>query len=188
MKVTAITNSNIALIKYWGKRDKKRMLPVNSSLSMTFDKLNTITTVEFDRKYKKDIFILDNKKIMPGTVLSRTIAHLDLIRKMAGIKTKAKIVTQNNFPTAAGLASSASGFAALSLAGSRAAGLKLKSKELSMLARQGSGSATRSCQGGFVKWLKGEKPDGSDSYAVQIAKPEHWPEFRIIVTIVSKSE
>lgn len=187
MKITVRVNSNIALVKYWGKRNKKLMLPLNSNLSMTFDKLNTITTVEFDKKYKKDIFILDGKKVNKGKVLNKTIKHLDIIRKMAGIKTKAKIASQNNFPTAAGLASSASGFAALSLAATRAAGIKLNTKELSMLSRLGSGSATRSCLGGFVQWKKGTKKDGSDSYAVQIAKPNHWPTFRIVIAIVSKT-
>ncbi len=185
MKATAIANTNIALVKYWGKEDKKLILPQNSSISLTLDGLNTVTTVEFSKKYKRDIFILNNRKIKEGDEFEKVVRHLDLIRKMAQIKEKAKIVSKNNFPTAAGLASSASGFAALSLAGTRAAGIDLDLKELSILARQGSGSATRSCQGGFVKWLKGEKGDGSDSYAIQIAPPEHWPEFRIIATIVS---
>lgn len=188
MKATAIANANIALVKYWGKRNKELVLPNNSSISMTFDKLNTITTVEFDKKYKRDIFILDGRELKIGTEeFKRTVGHLNLIRKISESKEKAKVVSKNNFPTAAGLASSASGFAALSLAGSKATGINLDSKELSILTRRsGSGSATRSCQGGFVEWLKGKKPDGSDSYAVQIAPPKHWPEFRIIVTIVSK--
>lgn len=185
-KATAIVNANIALIKYWGKRDKKLVLPNNSSISMTFDKLNTVTTVEFDEKYNEDILILDNQEFKEGEVFERAVGHLNLIREISGIGEKAKIVSKNNFPTAAGLASSASGFAALSLAGSKAAGKDLDLKELSILARRsGSGSATRSCLGGFVEWLRGEKEDGSDSCAVQIAPAEHWPEFRMIVTIVS---
>lgn len=186
MKATALVNANIALIKYWGKRDKKLVLPNNSSISMTFDKLNTTTTVEFDEKYNEDILILDSQEFKEGEVFERAIGHLNLIREISGIREKAKIVSKNNFPTAAGLASSASGFAALSLAGSKAAGKDLDLKELSILARRsGSGSAARSCRGGFVEWLKGERDDGSDSYATQIAPPEHWPEFRMIVTIVS---
>lgn len=185
MKATAIANANIALIKYWGKRDEKLMLPNNSSISMTLDGLNTVTTVEFDKKYDRDIFILDEQEFKEGSEFEKVIKHLDLIREISGIGEKAKIVSKNNFPTAAGLASSASGFTALSLAGSKAGGMDLDLRELSILARRGSVSATRSCNGGFVQSLKGEKEDGSDSHAVQIAKSEHWPEFRMITTIVS---
>jgi len=177
--------ANIALVKYWGKRNPKLILPNNNSIAMTLDGLNTITTVEFDKKYNRDIFILEGREVKEGREFERIVKHLNLIRERAGIKEKAKVVSKNNFPTAAGLASSASGFAALSLAGSRAAGMNLTTEELSILARQGSGSATRSCIGGFVEWLKGKKDDGSDSYAVQIASPEHWPNFRMIITIVS---
>lgn len=188
MKVTAIVNSNVALVKYWGKRDEELILPNNSNISVAYDKLSTITTVEFDSKYDQDIFILDGKEITEGPVLEKTISHLNKIRQKASIETKAKIASKNNFPTAAGLASSASGFSALAFAGSKAAGLELDLKELSILSRlSGSGSASRSLHGGFVEWQKGEKEDGSDSYAIQIAKPNHWPEFRIIVAIVLKT-
>jgi len=185
MRIIATANANIALTKYWGKRNKELMLPQNSSISMTLDGLNTVTTVDFDKKYDKDIFIFNGQEFTSGSEFEKVVKHLDLIREMADVKERAKIESKNNFPTAAGLASSASGFAALSLAGSKAAGLNLDSKELSMLARRGSGSATRSCVGGFVEWLRGEKNDGSDSYAQQIAPPEHWPRFRMITTIVS---
>lgn len=108
MKATAIANSNIALIKYWGKRDKKLILPNNSSIAMTLDGLNTITTVEFDKQHKRDFLMLDDKEIREGEELERVRGHLDLIRKMSGIKEKAKVASKNNFPTVAGLASSAS--------------------------------------------------------------------------------
>ncbi len=186
MKASSIANANIALIKYWGKRDRKLILPNNGSISLTLDSLNTVTTVEFDKKYNKDIFILNDREIKEGEELEKVSRHLDLIRKVGSIEIPAKVMSKNNFPTAAGLASSASGFTALALAAAKAAGKDLSSKELSILARQsGSGSAARSCVGGFVEWLKGEKKDGSDSYAVQIAKKEHWPEFRMITTVVS---
>ncbi len=184
MKKTAIANANIALVKYWGKRDPDLFLPYNGSISLTLDKLSTTTTVEFNG-YDQDIFILDNQEIKKGKELEKLIQHLDLIRKIAGINKKAKIVSENNFPRAAGLASSASGFAALTLATTKALGMNLDVKELSIVSRQGSGSSTRSCLGGFVEWTKGEKQDGTDSYAQQIAFPNHWPEFRIIVTVVS---
>lgn len=185
MKATAIASANIALIKYWGKRDGKLMLPQNSSISLTLDGLNTVTTIEFDKKYNRDTFILDDQEFKGGKELEEVVRHLNLIREISGIGDKAKVVSKNNFPTAAGLASSASGFAALSLAATKVAGIDLDSKELSMVARRGSGSATRSCLGGFVEWEKGEKDDGTDSFAVQLAKPEHWSEFRMIATIVS---
>ncbi|XOB42713.1 MAG: diphosphomevalonate decarboxylase [Candidatus Nealsonbacteria bacterium] len=184
MKKTAIANANIALVKYWGKRDPELFLPYNSSISLTLDGLSTITTVEFNG-YDQDVFILDGQEIKKGKELEKLIRHLDLIRKIAGINKKAKIASKNNFPTAAGLASSASGFAALTLAATKALGMNLNSKELSIISRQGSGSSTRSCLEGFVEWVKGEKRNGTDSYAKQIALADYWPEFRMIVTIVS---
>jgi len=187
MKATAKAHSNIALIKYWGKRDSNLMLPQNSSISMTLDKFYTITTVEFSEKQKEDELFINNEKQL-GEELEGIKKPLDEIRKKAKISLKAKIFSENNFPTAAGLASSASGFAALALAASTAAGLKLNEKELSILARLGSGSASRSILGGFVEWQKGEKADGSDSYAVQIANEKHWLEFKMLVTIVSAKE
>ncbi len=184
MKKTAIANANIALVKYWGKRNKELILPNNSSIALTLDGLNTITTVEFGG-YNQDIFILDNQEIKKGKEMEKLIRHLDLIRKIAGVNKKAKVVSKNNFPRAAGLASSASGFAALTLAVTKALGMNLSPKELSIISRQGSGSSARSCLGGFVYWAKGEKPDGADSFAKQIALPEHWPEFRMLAIIVS---
>ncbi len=189
MKATAKANANIALTKYWGKRDKKLMLPQNGSTSMTLSDLYTITTVEFDKKYDKDSFVLDGKELEEGIgEYEKVKKHLDLIREKAGISENARVESKNNFPTAAGLASSASGFAALSVAAAEASGLKLSPQEMSVLARMGSGSATRSILGGFVEWKRGEKDDGSDSVAEEIAPKEHWPEFRMITTIVSTAE
>jgi len=186
MKATAIVNPNIALIKYWGKRNKELILPYHSSISVTLDGLFTTTTVEFSKKYKKDLIIINDEELKKDE--KNILGHLEKIRKMAGIKEEAKIVSQSNFPVAIGLASSASGLAALTLAATRAAGLNLNQKELSILARQGAGSACRSIFGGFVEWLAGEKEDGSDSYAVQIAPADYWPEFRMIVVIVSEEK
>ena len=184
MKASAQAHSNIALSKYWGKRDEKLILPNNSSVSMTLDKFFTVTTVDFDSRYSIDSFVLNGEKVGEGQEWKEVQGHLDLIRSMAHTKAKAKVVSNNNFPTAAGLASSASGMAALSLAGSKAAGLNLDKKELSILSRRGSGSASRSIEGGFVEWIKGSKSDGTDSFGRQIAKETHWPELRMIVNIV----
>lgn len=187
MKYTATANSNIALVKYWGKRDPVLFLPNNSSISMTVDGMYTMTTVGFGN-YSTDEFFLNGKRLADGEEFKEVQGHLDLIRHMSGESRRARVYSENTFPTAAGLASSASGFAALSLAGSRAAGLELDYRELSILARRGSGSASRSIEGGFVEWVRGEKTNGTDSYGVQIASPDHWPEFRMVVAVTQTGE
>ena len=187
MKTTVVANSNIALVKYWGKRDKNLILPNNGSISVTLDGLNTTTTVEFSSRHKKDYVSLNGKEAS-GKDLEDVIKHLDRARQMAKINDGAKVASFNNFPTAAGLASSASGFAALSAAAAKAAGLVISEKELSMLSRLGSGSASRSVYGGFVEWKKGSKTDGSDSFAEQIFPEGHWPEFRVITAITELKE
>jgi len=188
MKATAIANSNIALTKYWGKRNSKLMLPQNGSISMNCEGMRTRTTVEFHKKYGLDEFVLDGKMLSEGAEFEEVTNHLNLIREIAGIKEKARAVSENSMPTAAGLASSASGFAALSVAGAKAAGLNLSGKELSILARRGSGSAARSIPEGFAEWYRGEKDDGTDSFAETILKAQEWEEFRMIATIVSSTE
>jgi diphosphomevalonate decarboxylase len=187
MKATAIANSNIALVKYWGKRDQKLTLPQNSSICMVLDKLYTTTTTEFSKNLKNDTLTIDGKKASPQE-LERTAKHLDIIREMAGKKIYARIESKNNFPKSAGLASSASGFAALTLSATKAIGLELDEKELSIIARQGSGSAARSIPGGFVELTKGTKNDGSDCFAFQIAPKEHWPELTMIVAVITEKE
>jgi len=180
MKSTAIANSNIAFVKYWGKKDYELNIPSNPSISMTLDEnLSTKTTVEFDEKYTEDLFIL-NDEICFGVKLNRVSKFLDIVRKKAGIRQYAKVMSVNTFPTASGIASSASGFCALALAGSKAAGLELEKKELSALARQGSGSAARSVHGGFVFW--------KDKFATEIKNKEHWPELRDVIIILSQKE
>lgn len=180
---TAQACSNIALIKYWGKRDPVLNLPQNGSLSLTLDGMLTKTTVHWDPGFAQDEVSL-NGKILADSELAKMSRFLDLVRERAGFSLKARVESQNNFPTAAGLASSASGFAALSLAASRAAGLELDARELSILARQGSGSASRSIFGGFAEWRKGELPDGSDSYAEELMPPETWPDVRMLVVVL----
>lgn len=188
MKASAIANANIALVKYWGKRNKELMLPNNGSISMTTAGLNAHTTVEFDEKYKEDILILNGKEYKKGMEEYDDYVgkFLSVVRQNYDINLRCKIVSNNNFPTAAGLASSAAGFAALAVAVNEALQLGLDKKELSMLARRGSGSATRSIYGGFVEWKRGSREDGTDSYAEQIAKPEYWPEFRMVVCVTTK--
>jgi len=183
---TCEATANIAVIKYWGKRDEKLILPNNSNLSFTMDdQLKTRTTVMFSPKFEQDEFWLNNKKMdLQEKEVAERLQQLDVIRQKAKINEKALIVSLNCFPTAAGFASSAAGLAALAWSASKAAGLNLNGSELSILARLGSGSASRSVLGGFVEWNKGEKADGSDSVAVQIAPSSHWPEIRNVIAVV----
>jgi len=168
---TALAHPNIALIKYWGNRDSALRLPVNDSISINLDGLFTRTTVSFQPSLPFDELIINGHEIA-GTALERVSFILDLVREMAHLKDRAEIVSENNFPSGAGIASSASAFAALSLAGSKATGLNLTERELSRLARRGSGSAARSIPAGFVEWQMGTS-DG-DSFAYSIAPREHW--------------
>lgn len=154
--------ANIALVKYWGKRDTKLNLPAAGSLSVTLDALRTWTSIELDPAAASDAMVLDGRQ-REGKELSRASKFLDLIRP-AGAP-RARIVTRSAFPTAAGLASSASGFAALAVAGSAAYGGTSEPRALSVLARRGSGSAARSIFGGFARWDAGVRDDGTDSCA-----------------------
>ncbi|MFH1785166.1 MAG: diphosphomevalonate decarboxylase [Candidatus Micrarchaeota archaeon] len=188
MKVTALANSNIAILKYWGKRDYQLNLPTNSSISFTMDdQLQTITTVETNESLTRDeLYINDQPASEKET--ERAIAFMDIIRKMAKTTTRASIYSKNSFPKSAGMASSASGFAALAGAGSKAYGLELNNKEISILARQGSGSAARSVFGGAVEWKAGTEQNGLDSYAVQLSSSEKWKHLRNVIAISSEGE
>jgi len=168
---TSVACANIAFIKYWGNRDDALRLPVNGSISMNLDGLFTRTTVSFQPSLPFDELVINGQEVI-GKGLKRVSMILNLVREMAGIKMYAEVMSENNFPSGAGIASSAAAFAALALAGSRAAGLELGEAQLSRLARRGSGSACRSIPGGFVEWVAGEGE--LDSYATSIAPPEHW--------------
>src|SRR3989344_3339050 len=184
MKQTAIGPSNIAFTKYWGKKSEELRLPENGSVSMTLSHLLTTTTVEFSEKYNKDKITLDGEELNQSKA-ERGIKHLDRIRKIANINLKAKVVSNHNFPSGTGLSSSASGFAALTLAASKAAGLNLSEKDLSILARQGSGSACRSIPSGFVEWLDGDTSE--TSYAKQIFPSNYWA-IADVVAVVSEGK
>ena len=171
LSATAQSNPNIAFIKYWGNRDAFLRLPSNGSISMNLDGLTTRTTVSFQPSLPFDELIINGREVV-GKGLERVSAFLDLVRGMAGIGMKAEILSENNFPSGAGIASSASAFAALALAATQAAGLRLSEAELSRLARRGSGSASRSVPGGFVEWHAGNTDE--ESFAESIASPDHW--------------
>ena len=168
---TALANPNLAFIKYWGNRDDTLRIPSNGSISMNLEGLYTRTTVSFQHSLPYDELIINGHEVT-GPGLDRISHILDLIRGMAGIHEHAEVISENNFPSGTGIASSASAFAALALAGSKAAGLNLSERELSRLARRGSGSASRSIPGGFVEWQAGASDE--DSFAFSIAEPGHW--------------
>ncbi|MBP1950962.1 diphosphomevalonate decarboxylase [Virgibacillus litoralis] len=186
MKASAKAHTNIALIKYWGKRDESLILPMNNSLSLTLDGFYTTTTVDFRESLTEDSFFLNNQPVS-GVEYERVTSFLDLIREYAGKPNFfAEVHSTNYVPTAAGFASSASGFAALATAAAKSLGLKVSDEELSILTRQGSGSACRSIYGGFVEWEKGDMSDGSDSYAIQVAPANHW-DIRVAAVVLSSS-
>ncbi|MDR9414759.1 MAG: diphosphomevalonate decarboxylase [Gracilimonas sp.] len=180
--VTAVAHSNIALIKYWGKRAIKKNLPAVGSISLTLDALHTKTTLQFDDTLKKDVLILNSNEA-EGRPLNRISDFLDFTVG-SNKRAKAKIISENNFPTGAGLASSASGFAALALALNDRLGLNLNRKELSGLAREGSGSAARSIYGGFAEMKLGLKDDGSQDIAVQLKDESYW-DVRLLAAVTS---
>ncbi len=182
LSATAIAHPNIAFIKYWGNCDSETRIPANGSISMNLAGLETHTTVTFDPFLDSDDLSLNNAAA-DEAALRRVSEFLNRVRLMAGINHFARVESQNNFPMGAGIASSASAFAALALAASTAAGLNLDEFTLSQLARTGSGSACRSIPAGFVEWLA----DGCDpdSGAVSIAPPEHW-DLRDCVAIISR--
>ncbi len=167
----AQASPNIAFIKYWGNANHALRIPVNGSISMNLDGLFTRTTVSFQPALALDELVINGHEVT-GKGLERVSAILDIVRQAAGINLRAEVISENNFPTGAGIASSAAAFAALALAATQAAGLAWSERELSILARRGSGSACRSVPGGFVEWLPGSANE--DSYAVSIAPPEHW--------------
>ena len=167
---TSVSCSNIAFIKYWGNRDSALRLPVNGSISMNMDGLFTRTTVSFVEREQDALSI--NGQAITGKGLERVSGILEIVRQAAGMTLRAEVVSENNFPTGAGIASSAAAFAALALAATKAAGLEWPESAISRLARLGSGSASRSIPSGFVEWKMGTGDE--DSFAVSIAPPEHW--------------
>lgn len=169
--ITAIAHPNIALIKYWGNLDSSLRLPANGSISITLDGLETQTEVTLDPHLDSDSLNI-NGQVTSGDPLRRASAHLDLIRRIGGSQDKARIVSQSNFPMGSGIASSASGFASLTLAACHALGLELSQTQLSTIARRGSGSASRSIFGGFVELHYGLTNE--EAFSESIAPPDHW--------------
>ncbi|SCV04104.1 LAME_0H15786g1_1 [Lachancea meyersii CBS 8951] len=191
---------NIATLKYWGKRDKNLNLPTNSSISVTLaqDDLRTLTSVATSETFSQDQLWLNGK--LESLESERTQQCLQDLRNLrskleAGdsslppmSKWNLHIVSENNFPTAAGLASSAAGFAALVAAIAKLYELPESASEISKIARKGSGSACRSLFGGYVAWEMGSEADGSDSKAVEVASQSHWPDMKAAILVVSAAK
>ncbi|WP_313630750.1 diphosphomevalonate decarboxylase [Enterococcus devriesei] len=177
--------TNIALIKYWGKENQELIIPMNNSLSLTLDAFYTETTVTFSEELKEDHFYLDNQLQDPKATL-KVSRFLDLVRQKADCSLYATVKSQNFVPTAAGLASSASGLAALAGATSAALNLALSPEELSRLARRGSGSACRSIYGGFAEWQKGTSDE--TSYAVEIPSNDFENELSMLFVVVNDAQ
>ncbi|MCL2011350.1 MAG: diphosphomevalonate decarboxylase [Cystobacterineae bacterium] len=184
-KATAVAHSNIALVKYWGKRNEALILPWQSSLSVTLAPLEVKTTVAFGAQ-QDEVHI--NGKEAKGNERARVIALADVLRKEMPVLGPVCVHSGGNFPASAGLASSAAAFAALALALRSAAGLARDVEATSLLARLGSGSACRSVQGGICVWSRGEREDGADSFARQHFAPQHWPGLRMVAVILSGEE
>ncbi|KAI5300395.1 diphosphomevalonate decarboxylase [Ascosphaera atra] len=199
-RASATAPVNIAVIKYWGKRDKRLNLPTNSSLSVTLsqDDLRALTTASCSASYPEGVTIVLGGK--PEPVKERAAACIQELRnlrrqleakdsslpKLADLGLR--IVSENNFPTAAGLASSAAGYAALVTSIAYLYELPLSASELSKIARVGSGSACRSTMGGYVAWRVGTQEDGQDSFAEEVAPASHWPEMRALILVVSDAK
>ncbi len=185
-KCTFQASSDIALIKYWGKKDAQNRLPANGSISMVLEGLDTVTTVEFSPSLAQDIVFLDGVEVVVGSrEAARVSKHLDRIRSLENTDLKAKVYSKNNFPKKTGLSSSSSGFAALTHAALGALEIELSEKEISILARQASGSACRTVCGGFVEWFAGDSPE--TSYSETIAEQGHW-DLRDIIAVVGSEE
>lgn len=207
LSITCTAPTNIAVIKYWGKDSVALNTPINSSVSVTLhqDDLCAITTAAASKTFSKDRLWLNGvEEDVAGN--ARLAIVLKLIRAIASDKVddrtgevlvkkedwknfKVHISSRNTFPTAAGLASSAAGYACLTYALAKLYSVvETYPGELTAIARQGSGSACRSLYGGFVKWQKGSLPDAKDSIAIQVADEHHWPELRALILVVSAAK
>ncbi len=207
--ITARACANIAFIKYWGNRPGDLNLPLNPSISMTLNSCVTTTTVEpipagpqepqavvgaqhaAPSRARTAQSAADDEVLIGGRVpgekaLARTVNFLDAMRRWAGNSQRLRVISENSFPTGCGIASSASGFAALAAAAAAALGKHPDAAELSRLARLGSGSAARSIMGGFVELLPGDTHQAC--HAVQLADENSWPELRDVVAILSSEE
>ncbi|WP_296193074.1 diphosphomevalonate decarboxylase [uncultured Microbacterium sp.] len=187
---TAIAHPNIALVKYWGKADATQNLPATGSLSMTLDVFPTTTTVTLDPALTRDEFVFNGTPTDPASTPGARVARfLDLVRERAGSAVHARVVSDNTVPSAAGLASSASGFAALAAAASHAYGLPSDEASLSRLARRGSGSASRSILPGFAVWSAGDDETSfAEAVPAEDAAAEALADLAMVIAVVARTE
>ena len=183
---TAEAGSNIAFIKYWGARDLERVVPYNTSLSMTLDVCRSICSIDFDEggSGKDEVFLADTdgRLCVADEGFSRRVFNqLDRLRRATGKVGCMRMATRNTFPSSAGIASSASGFTALTTAAMHALGAPAEGAELSRLAMMsGSGSASRSAFGGYVEWAaKGEGQLGAEQ-----VRAKDWWDLRDVIVVV----
>lgn len=174
---------NVALVKYWGKRDARLNLPSVGSISVTLDGLWTEVRVR-ESEADGDTYWVNGQPVI-GEAAAQLFQNLEVLRAELGLGVRFCVEATSNFPVASGLASSASTGAALTVAVAAFCTRELSARELSILARRGSGSAARSIFGGFVEWHSGTASDGSDSFAEQLASPEAWP-LGIVVAITDR--
>ncbi|EDW26391.1 GL14496 [Drosophila persimilis] len=193
LSVTCKAPVNIAIIKYWGKRHEELILPINDSISMTLgtNELCAKTTITASEKFQhnrmwlndEELLFEEDSRLMRCLKGVQRLAHINGSQE-ASLCWKVHIASRNNFPTAAGLASSAAGYACLVYSLARLYGIPL-TEELTTIARQGSGSACRSLFGGFVQWHRGVLDDGSDSVAEPVASAQHWPNMHVLILVVN---
>jgi diphosphomevalonate decarboxylase len=181
----AIAPSNIAIVKYWGKRNSELNLPLNSSISISLDGIYAKTKVVFDSNFNEDKIIINGKELGIKEKQDYATKVLNIFRNIYGKKIYALVNSTTNFPESSGLASSAAGIAALVYAANSALNLNLTQKDLSIIARIGSGSACRSTVGGFAFWEKGVKDSGEDSFCYQIFPENYWEDLVDIIAIIS---
>lgn len=180
-KSTVEASTDVALVKYWGKKNDHLRLPENGSLSIVLKGLDTVTTVEFSEELTTDQITIQGERNQ--TEVSRVSAQLDRLRAIAGRHHYAHVESINRFPKGTGLSSSGSGFAALTYAAARALELDLSQRELSILARFASGTACRCICGGFVEWKDGNTSD--ESYSETVFPANYW-QLNDVVAVVDE--
>lgn len=183
-KGLAFAPVNIALVKYWGKRDSNLNLPVTSSLSISLPEKGSLTNITINDKSEDRVKLNGDDLSGDSKFVKRTAKFLDLFRPDNDWHLDIDI--NMNIPVAAGLASSAAGFAALTAALNDLFDWDLSSRDMSILARLGSGSAARSLWNGFVEWHAGVQPDGMDSYGEPL--DFEWPELCVGMLPLSERE
>ncbi|MGI9343396.1 MAG: diphosphomevalonate decarboxylase [Gammaproteobacteria bacterium] len=177
---SAMAHPNVALIKYWGKRSAADNVPAVGSLSVTLGALRTETTVSFDEALDQDVLVLDG--VEQPSEHPRLTACMDGLREIAGRRMYAAVESENDFPTGAGLASSASGYAALVTAGAAALGIDANDPRLLDVARVGSGSAPRSLFGGMAVL----RHEGAGTVCEQLIGPDDWA-LSVVVAVTTEA-